>query len=460
MAEEGKTRIIEGNLLNVSPKNKRSASANNYFEEPISQVTNPIAHDRAMIRRLVEQSRIAPDENTARGIVIAVQEDISAADLIEFPDTKWFKKSEANDQNKIKKYSICYVRLFPEDANDDHMLEFPNYLKTNYETGTSSPRMLSEDQDRKLISLHTKVLAVHEEDHNPPDLGSVIYLKFTDSNRRRAIMIGDGPIGQFKTSPPAAVDPSAVERFTEAQGLKQTVGNQAVVGDGTRSLQDIEDWKTRFASQEEFILVPTSGQLTSPKQKFRELKGKAHPGIDIGVPIGSEVVAMLPGEVSYVNSTRLQSEAGLYITIDHSAIFPGVYTRYLHLNKPLVKPGTLVLAGDLIAYSGNTGKFTTGPHLHFEVRVGKPGLKTWKPEGSVAVNPIPYLIQDPEFYNKLKIKNGSVARKIAGEEDIGITEEQFHMWMFKSGLREVDTAETSNQNNYRSENDDPASPAS
>ena len=88
MAEEGKTRIIEGNLLNVSPKNKRSASANNYFEEPISQVTNPIAHDRAMIRRLVEQSRIAPDENTARGIVIAVQEDISAADLIEFPDTK------------------------------------------------------------------------------------------------------------------------------------------------------------------------------------------------------------------------------------------------------------------------------------------------------------------------------------------------------------------------------------
>ena len=78
----------------------------------------------------------------------------------------------------------------------------------------------------------------------------------------------------------------------------------------------------------------------------------------------------------------------------------------------------------------------------------------------MAVNPVPYLIQDPEFYSKLKIKNGSVAKKIAGEEDIGITEEQLHMWMFKSGLREVDTAETSNQNNYRSENDDPASPAS
>ncbi len=464
MADEGKTVIIDGNILNVSPKNKRSANANDYFEEPVDQITNPIVHDRAAIRKLVDRARIAPDSDTARGIVIAIQDSISASNLIEFPDVRFYQPKEQNDENELKKYMICYVRLLPEDANDDYFLDLPNFLKQQYETGTASgTRMLPDSQDKRLISLHTKVLVKQpSSEHGSftvPTTGDLILLKFVDVNRRRAVMIGDGPVGRYKPAPPTEIDSSAVEKFATNKGLEQTVGDRTTLTE-SRSPEDIEDWKTGFNNQENTFVVPTTGELTSPKQKFRELTQRPHSGIDIGCPIGSEVVAMAPGEISYTNPTNRGSSAGLYIEIDHSDVFEGFYTRYLHLEQVLVEPGTLVLAGDLIGYSGNTGKFTTGPHLHFEVRVGKPGLKTWKPEGSVAVNPIPYLIQDPEFYSKLKIKNGSVAKKIAGEEDIGITEEQYHMWLFKSGLREVDTAETSNQNNYRSENDDPTNPAS
>jgi len=463
MAEEGKTLITDGNILDETPRNTRSPSANKYFVEPINQVTNPIAHDRAMIRRLVEQARVAPEKNTVRGIVVATQEDISAADLIEFPSTMFFKKPESNDPNQLKKYTICYVRLLPEDANDDHLLELPNYLKQNFETGNTPPEILPADQDAKLISLHTKVLVQTEGDEGKqvkPSAGKIIYLKFVDPARRRAIMIGDGPIGELKKDPsPTTPDTAAAEKFATAKGLKQTIGDNSATGNsgGTRTEQDIEEWKTGLINQESNFAVPATGLLTSPKQKFRELTGRPHSGIDIGCPTGSRVVAMMPGKVSYVNSTRPDSPAGLYIEIDHSIVYPGFYTRYLHLSKPEVVVGAFVLPGDFIGYSGNTGKFTTGAHLHFELRTGI----SQDPDGrsrsiynkGTATNPMPFLIQDPEFYDKLRIKSGDVYEKLISEEDNNLTEEQLHMWLSKSGLTEVDAGGTEAHDEYQSEND-------
>lgn len=455
MADEGKTVIIDGNILNVSPKNKRSANANDYFEEPVDQITNPIVHDRAAIRKLVDRARIAPDSDTARGIVIAIQDSTSAANLIEFPDVRFYQSKEQNDENELKKYMICYVRLLPEDANDDYFLDLPNFLKQQYETGTASgTRPLPDSQDKRLISLHTKVLvkqpAGEQGSFTVPTTGDLILLKFVDINRRRAVMIGDGPLGRYKPAPPTEIDPSAAERFATSQGLIQTVGDRAALTE-SRSQEELEDWKTGYDNQENTFVVPATGLLTSPKQKFRKLKGKPHSGIDIGCPEGSEVVAMAPGRVSFVNSTDLGSPAGLYIVIDHSDVFEGFYTRYLHLSKPLVEPGTMVLAGDLIAYSGNTGPGITGAHLHFELRQGSPGSKVGLP--GAALNPIPYLIRDPDFYSKLRIKSGKVYKELIAEEDVNLTEEQLHEWYKYSFNSEVETGETKKEDEWQSETD-------
>jgi len=454
MADEGKTVIIDGNILNVSPKNKRSANANDYFEEPVDQITNPIVHDRAAIRKLVDRARIAPDSDTARGIVIAIQDSISASNLIEFPDVRFYQPKEQNDENELKKYMICYVRLLPEDANDDYFLDLPNFLKQQYETGTASgTRMLPDSQDKRLISLHTKVLVKQPSSENGsftvPTTGDLILLKFVDVNRRRAVMIGDGPVGKYKPAPPTEIDSSAVERFATNKGLEQTVGDRTALTE-SRSPEDIEDWKTGFNNQENTFVVPTTGQLTSPKQKFRELTQRPHSGIDIGCPIGSEVVAMAPGEISYTNPTNRGSSAGLYIEIDHSDVFEGFYTRYLHLEQVLVEPGTLVLAGDLIGYSGNTGP-GTGPHLHFELRRGTPGIRTSVLKKSTAINPIPYLMRDPDFYFKLKIKSGKVYEQLIAEEDVNLTEEQLHEWYEYSFTSEVETGEAKKEDEWQSE---------
>ena len=88
-----------------------------------------------------------------------------------------------------------------------------------------------------------------------------------------------------------------------------------------------------------------------------------HNGVDMNVPIGTPVLAAQLGRVSMVGSSRT---SGKYIVIDHGH---GVTTSYLHLDAQDVKRGAEVQAGDVIGKSGNTG-MSTGPHLHFVVRVG------------------------------------------------------------------------------------------
>lgn len=88
---------------------------------------------------------------------------------------------------------------------------------------------------------------------------------------------------------------------------------------------------------------------------------KLHTGIDISAPIGSRVVAADSGEVIY---TGYMGGYGNVVIVDHGG---GISTLYAHLSSILVKEGTKVERGDTIARSGNTG-WSTGPHLHFEVR--------------------------------------------------------------------------------------------
>ena len=92
-------------------------------------------------------------------------------------------------------------------------------------------------------------------------------------------------------------------------------------------------------------------------------KPKGHSGMDLAVPTGTPVRAALPGTVTVAKYNA--GGYGYYVCIDHDN---GISTLYGHCSKLLVRVGQTVEAGDIIALSGNTGR-STGPHLHFEVRV-------------------------------------------------------------------------------------------
>ena len=91
-----------------------------------------------------------------------------------------------------------------------------------------------------------------------------------------------------------------------------------------------------------------------------------HAGIDIGVATGSRVYAAANGTVTQAG---WNGGYGKCITISHA---DGMQTVYAHLSTVKVRTGQRVSQGQIIALSGNTGN-STGPHLHFEVRVnGQP----------------------------------------------------------------------------------------
>lgn len=87
-----------------------------------------------------------------------------------------------------------------------------------------------------------------------------------------------------------------------------------------------------------------------------------HNGIDIGGKYGASIVAAYDGKVVAASST---SAMGNYIMIDHG---DGLYTIYMHCSQLYVSEGTYVIRGEQIAAVGSTG-ISTGPHLHFSVRL-------------------------------------------------------------------------------------------
>lgn len=92
--------------------------------------------------------------------------------------------------------------------------------------------------------------------------------------------------------------------------------------------------------------------------------GGYHAGRDISCPIGTPIYAAADGVVIHINDQA--ATYGNHIMIAHGN---QVYTLYAHCSELLVAVGDNVTQGQLIALSGNTGN-VTGPHLHFEVRVG------------------------------------------------------------------------------------------
>ena len=103
-----------------------------------------------------------------------------------------------------------------------------------------------------------------------------------------------------------------------------------------------------------------------------------HDGVDIPARTGTPIRAAGGGVVSY---SGWQSGYGRIVIINHGG---GKSTFYAHNSRNAVEVGQRVERGDIIAYVGSTGR-STGPHLHFEVRVnGRP------------VNPVPFM---REFYS-------------------------------------------------------------
>jgi murein DD-endopeptidase MepM/ murein hydrolase activator NlpD len=155
-----------------------------------------------------------------------------------------------------------------------------------------------------------------------------------------------------------ALEDLTAQQREEAQEIDQLRASSAALAAQIRAAQAASGSAGRPASSAG-LAWPVSAGITSP---FGWRWGRMHEGIDLGAGYGAPIYASASGTVIACGYT---GGYGNLVVIDHGG---GLATAYGHQSSIAVGCGQSVSQGQVIGYVGSTGR-STGPHLHFEVRV-------------------------------------------------------------------------------------------
>jgi murein DD-endopeptidase MepM/ murein hydrolase activator NlpD len=232
-------------------------------------------------------------------------------------------------------------------------------------------RILREEN----LTMRSQIKSVRERIEH---IGSTLDRVERFDQKLRAVTLLSDPQRNLAMGPtemePGATAPTSDTQFTQ---LTSTEKPEALMGrldklsaEATRQEQSLQELQAYFQDQKSLLastpsIWPARGWVTSdfgsrldPYTAERVM----HQGLDIAAPHGKEVYAPSDGTVVFAG---LEGGYGNVLVIDHGY---GIKTRYGHLSRLMVKAGDRIKRGSLIAAVGNTGR-STGPHLHYEVRV-------------------------------------------------------------------------------------------
>jgi hypothetical protein len=180
-----------------------------------------------------------------------------------------------------------------------------------------------------------------------------------DMDRSSGMVFGkggeDGPIAAPSTNQSAMLE-------QELEWLKAEASSQEDMLN--RNITLAEEKSARWASTP--TIRPVRGPITSGfGERISPFSGEPahHNGMDIGARTNTPVIAPASGTVIVV---RHDVKMGNVVKIDHGF---GFQTEYRHLEKALVSEGQVLKRGEMIGLVGNTGFYSTGPHLHYQVYV-------------------------------------------------------------------------------------------
>ncbi|MBX7491326.1 peptidoglycan DD-metalloendopeptidase family protein [Helicobacter turcicus] len=194
------------------------------------------------------------------------------------------------------------------------------------------------------------------------DLMQEEYLKINEKNEELQALIDEKTEELVKVS----------DRIEDLEGI---VGlSDQIVESQDLSLIERVDLASITGAQKAFVmqLIPNGAPLRGNYRITSEWgtrvnpvlrRTQLHTGIDFGLPIGTPIYAPADGVAYFVNNSY-NGGYGIMVKLEHSF---GFSTFYAHLSRIVVKKGDFVRRGQLIAYSGNSGR-STGPHLHYEIR--------------------------------------------------------------------------------------------
>lgn len=223
----------------------------------------------------------------------------------------------------------------------------------------------------------TQVFLPNEQETYTPKQNGPLYLqmksKLTDGEEQKSLLVPTND-KEFKESTEPKEEMSAVQipadetaqpQESETPAPEETASPEwrSTGYDGPALPENVSmDW---YSLHLDDTVTPVMGSMTSPfgwrEDPFGGAEQVFHHGLDLGVPIGTDVLAFASGTVEYIGESDIY---GLYLQIDHGN---GVKSFYAHCSKLCVGQGKTVSVGDKIAESGDTGN-ATGPHLHLELK--------------------------------------------------------------------------------------------
>ena len=141
------------------------------------------------------------------------------------------------------------------------------------------------------------------------------------------------------------------EIFTISPNLQDSILRKYVENEDKFNLTNNE-----LVIENKMFFSPIKGEIT---QNFNY--NENHFAIDIAADIGTPVKSVLDGKIIF---SEWSLETGYVVVIDHGE---NIISVYKHNSKTLKEQNDFVQAGEVIAYSGNQGNLSSGPHLHFEL---------------------------------------------------------------------------------------------
>ena len=159
---------------------------------------------------------------------------------------------------------------------------------------------------------------------------------------------------------PEAMSPTELQRAVDALALQVEAKSDAISLIEAQLLED----RIRKSLLPTSLPVEATWNASTYGWRIDPFTGERamHEGVDIVAPVGTAIRSAAAGVVI---STEVHPQYGNLVEIDHGK---ELTTRYAHASRILVKAGQLVKRGQKIAEVGTTGR-STGPHLHFEVRI-------------------------------------------------------------------------------------------
>ena len=244
---------------------------------------------------------------------------------------------------------------------------YNNINKELYINGAKMDRYLSNNPIGELVLVKTKYvksfnnyILIENQMNEDYTIYKVLVndeIKFYTKTEEEANTIITKIKNEVKESTNIKIEPTIVKDLSlieSEEGLKEKTNK--IIEQNKKIVVTSRGGMTTRTKKSGYIWPTTSKTITS---KFGNRSKGFHTGLDIGVPTGSPIYAMMSGTVILAG---WNGGYGYQVKIQHSN---GVITTYGHNSKILVSKGQTVSQGDVIARSGSTGN-STGPHTHIE----------------------------------------------------------------------------------------------